>query len=109
MTETLFVLLLGIPAGLLAGALLLEAFVLRENAREQEPAVLWLMFCAVVAAGVVVLVEAGLYMWRGDGARLGEAMWVGGAPAGGGGGGGGGCAGVVVQAEGEGPWGAVFA
>ena len=79
MTETLFVLLLGIPAGLLAGALLLEAFVLRENAREQEPAVLWLMFCAVVAAGVVVLVEAGLYMWRGDGARLGEAMWVGGA------------------------------
>ena len=79
MTETLFVLLLGMPAGLLAGALLLEAFVLRENAREQEPAVLWLMFCAVVAAGVVLLVEAGLYMWRGDGARLGEAMWVGGA------------------------------
>ncbi len=75
----MFVLLLGLPAGLLAGALLLEAFVLRENAREQEPAVLWLMFCAVVAAGVVVLVEAGLYMWRGDGARLGEAMWVGGA------------------------------
>ena len=79
MTETLFVLLLGMPAGLLAGALLLEAFVLRENAREQEPAVLWLMFCAVVAAGVAVVVEAGLYMWRGDGARLGEAMWVGGA------------------------------
>jgi mono/diheme cytochrome c family protein len=79
MTETLFVLLLGMPAGLLAGALLLEAFVLRENAREQEPAVLWLMFCAVVAAGMVVVVEAGLYMWRGDGARLGEAMWVGGA------------------------------
>jgi hypothetical protein len=79
MTETLFVLLLGMPAGLLAGALLLEAFVLRENAREQEPAVLWLMFCAVVAAGLVVVVEAGLYMWRGDGARLGEAMWVGGA------------------------------
>ena len=79
MTETLFVLLLGMPAGLLAGALLLEAFVLRENAREQEPAVLLLMFCEVVAEGLVVVVEAWLYMWRGDGARLGEAMWVGGA------------------------------
>ena len=75
MVETLFVLLLNLPFGLLIAALLVEAFVLWKNEREAEPAVLWLLFCSVCASGLVVLMTLALFFWKGDPSRLHDGFW----------------------------------
>jgi len=54
MLDSFFILLQNLPFGLLLAALLLESFIVSKNRREVEPAVLWLLFCAIAASGVVV-------------------------------------------------------
>jgi hypothetical protein len=68
------VVLLSVPLGLLAGVLLMEGFILRRNARDLEPAVLWLLFCAVAALGGVLALLLGLVLWKPDEVAAGEAV-----------------------------------
>ena len=74
MSAMLPVVLLSVPLGLLAGVLLMEGFILRRNARDLEPAVLWLLFCAVAALGVVLALLLGLVLWKPDAVAAGEAV-----------------------------------
>jgi len=74
MSAMLPVVLLSVPLGLLAGVLLMEGFILRRNARDLEPAVLWLLFCAVAALGVVLALLFGLVLWKPDAVAAGEAV-----------------------------------
>ena len=59
-----------IPAGLLIAAACVEGFVLSRRDRDSEPAVLWLLCCAAVAATVVSIVGFTLYFIRIDPAGL---------------------------------------
>jgi mono/diheme cytochrome c family protein len=59
-----------IPAGLLIAAACVEGFVLSRRDRDSEPAVLWLLCCAAVAATVVSIVGFTLYFIRIDQAGL---------------------------------------
>jgi hypothetical protein len=68
------VVLLSVPLGLLAGVLLMEGFILRRNARDLEPAVLWLLFCSVAALGGVLALLLGLVLWKPDEVAAGEAV-----------------------------------
>ncbi len=74
MSAMLPVVLLSVPLGLLAGVLLMEGFILRRNARDLEPAVLWLLFCAVAALGGVLALLLGLVLWKPDEVAAGEAV-----------------------------------
>ena len=74
MSAMLPVVLLSVPLGLLAGVLLMEGFILRRNARDLEPAVLWLLFCAVAALGLVLALLFGLVLWKPDAVSGGEAV-----------------------------------
>lgn len=74
MSAMLPVVLLSVPLGLLAGVLLMEGFILRRNARDLEPAVLWLLFCSVAALGGVLALLLGLVLWKPDEVAAGEAV-----------------------------------
>jgi hypothetical protein len=52
----------------------MEGFILRRNARDLEPAVLWLLFCAVAALGGVLAMLFGLTLWKPDAVALGESL-----------------------------------
>jgi Planctomycete cytochrome C len=78
MTDALLQLLQHLPIGLLIAAVLLDAFIVKKNRREVEPAVLWLLFCAVTAFGVLLLVKAAQYLSSGDREKLMDGLWAGG-------------------------------
>ena len=66
-----------IPAGLLIAAAGLEGFVLSRRDRDSEPAVLWLLCCAAVAACVVSILSFTLYFVRIDPSGLHSGLWSG--------------------------------
>jgi len=75
MLDSFFILLQNLPFGLLLAALLLESFIVSKNRREVEPAVLWLLFCAIAASGVVVVVTLGMFFAKNDTTRLHDGFW----------------------------------
>lgn len=75
MLQTLLTLLQNLPFGLLLAALLLDVFIVAKNRREVEPAVLWLLFCSIIASGVEVVVTLGMFFANGDTTRLHEGFW----------------------------------
>lgn len=59
-----------LPVALLLAAGLLEIFVVSRRDAAAEPGVLWLLFCAVVAAGLAALSGFTGYFWKGNHASL---------------------------------------
>ena len=66
-----------IPAGLLVAAACVEGFVLSRRDRDAEPAVLWLLCCAAVAATIVSILSFTLYFVRIDPSGLKSGLWSG--------------------------------
>ena len=66
-----------IPAGLLLAAACVEGFVLSRRDRDSEPAVLWLLCCAAIAAAVVSILGFTLYFVRIDPSGLTSGLWSG--------------------------------
>ena len=81
MTDAILTLLQHLPISLLLAALLLDAFIVKKNRREVEPAVLWLVFCAVCGFGLLLLVKGALYLSSGDKEQLTDGLWAAGVAA----------------------------
>ena len=77
MLDSLLQFLKFIPAGLLLAAACVEGFVLSRRDRDSEPAVLWLLCCAAVAATVVSILSFTLYFVRIDPSGLKSGLWSG--------------------------------
>ncbi|MDB6134552.1 MAG: hypothetical protein JWM59_2795 [Verrucomicrobiales bacterium] len=55
-------------------SVLLELFVMSRRDSEGEPGVLWLLFCAVMAAGLAIVADLGWFFWKGDRTSLFQAF-----------------------------------
>lgn len=66
-----------LPAGLLIATVCLEGFVLSRRDRDSEPAVLWLLFCTALAAGVAAVLNLTLYLVRIDPSGLTSGLTAG--------------------------------
>ena len=77
MLESFLQFLKFIPAGLLLAAACVEGFVLSRRDRDTEPAVLWLLCCAAVAATLVSILGFTLYFVRIDPSGLKSGLWSG--------------------------------
>jgi FtsH-binding integral membrane protein len=77
MLDSLLQFLEFLPAGLLFAAVCLEGFVLSRRDRDSEPAVLWLLYCAAVAAALVSVLGFTLYFTRIDPEGLKSGLWSG--------------------------------
>ena len=77
MLESLLQFLRFIPAGLLIAAVCVESFVLSRRDRDSEPAVLWLLCCAAVAAAIVSILSFTLYFVEIDFSGLKSGLWSG--------------------------------
>ena len=66
-----------LPAGLLVAAVCLEGFVLSRRDRDSEPAVLWLLCCAAVAAALAGILGFTLYFTGLDPEGLKSGLWSG--------------------------------
>lgn len=67
-----------IPAGLLVAAVCVEGFVLSRRDRDSEPAILWLLCCAAIAATVAGIVSVTLYFVSPDPSGLKSGLCFGG-------------------------------
>lgn len=77
MLDSLLQFLEFLPAGLLVAAVCLEGFVLSRRDRDSEPAVLWLLCCAAVAAALVSILGFTLYFTGVDPEGLKSGLWSG--------------------------------
>jgi len=77
MLESLLQFLRFIPAGLLIAAVCVESFVLSRRDRDSEPAVLWLLCCAAVAAAIISILSFTLYFVEIDSSGLKSGLWSG--------------------------------
>ncbi len=77
MLDSFLLFLKFIPAGLLVAAACVEGFILSRRDRDSEPAVLWLLCCAAVAATILSVLSFTLYFVRIDPVGLKSGLWSG--------------------------------